>query len=164
VGENGEGLRAAISRILARGAEENPYEPPQKRSWAEKVTDDSNAWLLARRLETDGDLARAAAEYARDKEMWLSRDHHSRAALSAACAARCMSRLEVNGGTAFKEAGRLYMEAAQRALSVNPPNALQLFERADECYKLSGDEGASKEAARYCVALRGALDITSGLG
>ncbi len=147
-----------------RGAEEDPYEPPQKRTWAEKVTDDSNAWLHARRLELEGDLGAAAEAYARDKETWLGRNRYARAALSSASAARCLSRLAVDGGTAFHEAAELFMEAARLALASNPLNALQLFDRAEACYRRSGDEQGTAEAARYREALQSALDAASGAG
>jgi len=44
---NGGGLRSALARWITRGWEDEPYRPPEKRTWAEKVTDDSNAWLAA---------------------------------------------------------------------------------------------------------------------
>ena len=155
---NGRGWRASLTRFLARGAEEEPYRPPEKRTWAEKVTDDANAWLGARRLEAEGDLGGAAAAYARDAALWSKRRHDARAALSLACQARCLAALRNDGVEAYGRAGDLYVTAARGALRTDPHTSLQLFLRARECYGLAGDGAKASEAGALAASLRGALE------
>ncbi|MFQ5910005.1 MAG: hypothetical protein ACE5IJ_04695 [Thermoplasmata archaeon] len=71
----------------------------------EKVTDDSNHWLLARSLERDGFHNKAACHYLKD-----AREHKNgnvlRTALSTFCAGRCLAL----AGEA-REAASLYIVA-----------------------------------------------------
>lgn len=159
--ENGDGWRAKLVRWFAYGQPDEPYKPPQKRTWAEKITDDHNAWLLARRLELEGDLVGATREYARDGEFWRGQGHYARAALSIASAARCLERRGIDHHLGFARAGALYVEAGNQALTRDPREALQLFEIATECLARSGN-GGHTEAAAMCESLRNALDSTHG--
>jgi hypothetical protein len=162
--ENGGGVRAAIARWLSSGWEDEPYRPPTKRTWAEKVTDDSNAWLAARGLELDGDLQGAALSYARDADFWESRGHLARAALSTACEARCLARGGMNGVHGYERAGDLYVEAGRLALRDDPRAALQLFDRARVCFDLAGRSPQAREAAGIAESLQGALDADQAYG
>ena len=154
--DNG-GFWSTLARWLARGSEEEPYRPPQKRTWAEKLTDDGNAWLAARRLELDGNLDGAAHSYAQDAEIWRQRGQLARAALSAACQARCLAGLGVDGAAGYERAAGLYLEAGRRAVAASPHDAIHLLERATECYGLAGN-GGNHEAAALLDALRSVLD------
>ena len=138
--------------------EESPRD--RKRTWAEKITDNENAWLHARRLELEGDFRGAADAYARDKEIERDRSHDARAALSAASEARCLERVGLDGSSAALAAGRLYFSAAWLELRADPRAAMRLFERARECYELSNSVSASLEVASLTEAIRVALDIS----
>lgn len=161
---NGGGLRGALARWIARGWEDEPYRPPEKRTWAEKVTDDSNAWLAARRLEVEGDLQGAAQAYARDADVWCQRGHPARAALSRACEARCLSILGADGMSGYEHAGDLYLEAARRTLRDDPRAALQLLDRAQGCFERSGRAPRAHEAADLAASLHGSLDAPEAYG
>ncbi|TLZ70692.1 MAG: hypothetical protein E6K10_07055 [Methanobacteriota archaeon] len=158
---NGDGWRAKLVRWFAYGQPDEPYKPPQKRTWAEKITDDGNAWLLARRLELEGDLLGATRAYAQDGEFWRGQGHYARAALSTASAARCLEIRGIDPLLGFTRAGALYVEAGKQALDRDPREALQLFELATECFARSGN-GGQAEASAICDSLRNALDSSRG--
>ena len=156
------GLRAAIAKVLNKGLEEEAYKPPEKRTWAEKVTDENNAWIAARRLEMEDELQEAAHEYARDAEIWLDLGHEARAALSLTCEARCMKKLGIDGTVGYKRAGELYEKAGWRSMRKNPHEALQLFERARECYGLAGERRGEAKAVKLCDSLAATLHTSAG--
>jgi len=158
VSHNGGGVRAALARWIAQGWEDDPYVPPTKRTWAEKVTDEGNAWLAARRLELEGDLRGAAHAYAQDADFWHTRGHLPRAALSTACEAKCLAELGLDGVHGYERAGDLYAEAARLALRVDPRSSLQLFDRARACFERAGRTPQAHEAADLVESLQGALD------
>ncbi len=160
MGGNGRGLLSSITKWLSKGLDEDPYQPPQKRTWAEKVTDESNAWLSARRLEAMGDMQEAARAYAKDAEFWMEKENYARAALSTACEARCSARVGMDGSIGYKLAGDLYMQAGKVALRENPHTAVQIFDRAKECYELSGDERDSEEVETLLDAVREDTETT----
>lgn len=152
------GIMGAAKKFLSLGLEEEPYRPPEKRTWAEKVTDDGNAWLAARRLEMEGDLDAAADAYAADAKAHMERGFLARAALSLACESRCRWELGRDADDVFRRAGDVYMMAARDAMRRSPRDALHLADCARECYERSGSADLSKEAARIAESLRGALD------
>jgi hypothetical protein len=133
-----------------------------KRTWAEKITDDQNAWLEARRLQLEGDFLGAADSYARDKRVERDRGHYARAALSAACQGRCLERLGLDGTAGFENAALLYARAAWVELRTKPRLALQLFERARECCEQSHSVRASRELTAVSEAIRVALEFADG--
>lgn len=161
---NRSGWRSTLARWIALGWEDEPYRPPEKRTWAEKVTDGSNAWLTARRFEREGDLAAAARAYAEDAEFWRRQGHLARAAISTASYARCAGRVGNNGVAGFEAAGDLFLEAAERTLPDDPSAALQLFERAAECFRHAGAPRKAAAADETVGALREALDPAATYG
>ena len=157
VSDAGDNWKAKLLRWFAHGAPDEPYQPPQKRTWAEKVTDDGNGWLLGRRLELEGDLLGATRAYAQDGQLWQREGHRARAALSYASASRCLDRRGLDGHVGFERAGALYAEAGKHALARNPREALQLFELATECFACA-DNGGNSEALAMYESLKNALD------
>jgi hypothetical protein len=154
----GGGRVRSLFAVVGSARGRNPA-PSRKRTWAEKITDDLNVWLEARRLEVEGDLLGAAGSYAQDKDRELERGNDARAALSAGCEARCLARLGLDPAPGFATAARLYARAAWVELRGNPRAALQLFERARECYELSKSTLAAREVASVTEAIRRALDF-----
>jgi len=151
----------ALFRLFAWPKDAQPSRS-QKRTWAEKITDDKNQWLEARRLELEGDLRGASDAYARDKQLELDQGHDARAALSAASEARCLEELGLDGSHAYVSAARLYVSAASIEVRTNPRAAMQLFERARECFDLSHTIDASLAVTAQAEAIRVALDISDG--
>ena len=64
----------------------------QAATWKDKITDSSNYWLGAIRLEEDGRLSEAAVLYLKDAAEALKQGLRARAALSCSCAASCLEK------------------------------------------------------------------------
>lgn len=108
-------------------------EEPEKKTWVEKVTDDSNHWLLARNLEKDGILRDAARHYLKDASEQKDKNV-LRAALSLSCAGRCLAQMGKNleASHLFLKASRLY-ESASELFCSDRSESLWLSERISYC-------------------------------
>lgn len=140
--------RSLVSAFKSNGLDEMSATA-KRRTWVEKVTDDGNSWLAARRLEDEEMYDEAALYYVQDAKKWLAEKLESRVALSAQCAARCLD-LAGNDGKAtrmYVTAGNHYVRAAEASLLLSPREASWAFERAADCYKLGGDPVAALSAS-----------------
>ncbi|MEK6851195.1 MAG: hypothetical protein AABY30_01510, partial [Candidatus Thermoplasmatota archaeon] len=95
--------------------------------------------------------------YAKDALEGRRRAHPARAAISAASAARCLDALGIPGTAKFEQAGEWFAEAGRQLLPSNPHEAMQLFERARECFTRAGN-GGNSEVVMTLEALRETLD------
>lgn len=95
----------------------------EKRTWVEKVTDDTNAWLLARNLIREGHFEDAAQQYLKDASQQEEKNI-LRAALSISAAARCLDSIGKTEESCalFQKAGMLYESVKEK-------------ENSDESYK-----------------------------
>jgi hypothetical protein len=118
-----------------------------KKSWVEKVTDDSNVWLQAVRLEAEGDFEGASGYFLEDAEHYKSKGLDARVALSLVCAGRCKAKLgNVKEARKFyRDAGVFYTNFAEKALESSPHEASWAFEKAAECYKYGAYATKAKE-------------------
>jgi TolA-binding protein len=105
----------------------------------EKVTDDSNVWLLAVRLEDEGDFQGAYKFFMKDAKEYKDKNLDSRVALSYFCAARCKSNMgqEKKAKALYRSAGDHYTNFAKKSKKSSPKDASWASAKADECYKLS---------------------------
>ncbi|UCE73533.1 MAG: hypothetical protein JSV56_10970 [Methanomassiliicoccales archaeon] len=86
----------------------------EKRTWVEKVTDDTNSWLLARNLLREGHFEDAAQQYLEDASEQKEKNV-LRAALSISAAARCLASIgkTQESSDLFLKAGMLYESARE---------------------------------------------------
>ncbi|UCG68595.1 MAG: hypothetical protein JSV09_12410 [Thermoplasmata archaeon] len=109
-----------------------PTRKIEKRTWVEKVTDDTNSWLLARNLERDDVFQDAASYYLKDASE--QRDKNPlRTALSMSSAARCFAELGKN-----QRSYELFLEA------------MALYESVKESQYEQQDWDWLTERIRYC--------------
>ncbi|MFQ6128792.1 MAG: hypothetical protein ACE5QW_07825 [Thermoplasmata archaeon] len=120
---------------------------PEKRTWVEKVTDDTNHWLSARSLEKDELYERAAYHYLKDACEQRS-ENILRTALSAFCAGRCLALTgDIRAASLFLAAGRLY-ESAFDSVPGSGSEADWLLERISYCRSKASDLGNGKHTAK----------------
>ena len=83
-------------------------------TWLDRLTDDSNLWLTAVRLEERGDLAKAITLYLEDATKCLTANSLTRAALGGSCAADCLAKGgdTENARAVYNAVARLYWESA----------------------------------------------------
>lgn len=108
-----------------------------KRSWVEKVTDDSNLWLLATRLEAEGDFKAASEYYIQDAEEYEKKEQDSRVALSYLCAGRCKAKLgaKAEARSLYRLAGEHYTNFAEKTMTSSPHEASWGFAKAADCFQ-----------------------------
>jgi len=86
----------------------------EKRTWVEKVTDDTNPWLSARNLLREGQYEDAAQCYLKDASEQKEKNI-LRTALSISAAARCLAQIDKaqESSQLFLEASKLYKSAIE---------------------------------------------------
>ena len=126
----------------------SPVKEVEKKTWVEKVTDDSNHWFLARSLERDGLYKEASYQYLQDASHERQRNI-LRAALSTVYAGRCLAaagetRMAVQ---LYLEAGRLYKQVLS-STGCDHPNMAWLSRMISYCRsKAEPPEGEEPAAA-----------------
>lgn len=77
------------------------------KTWTDRITDESNLWLNAIKMEDGEDFHKATILYIEDATECLKSALYIRSALSCLCAAECLSKTGY-----LEDARRLYLEAA----------------------------------------------------
>jgi tetratricopeptide (TPR) repeat protein len=127
----------------------------QAATWKDKITDSSNYWLGAIRLEEDGRLSEAAVLYLKDAAEALKQGLRARAALSCSCAASCLEKTgKMNAArNLYFEAAKIYEEAAELVFGSSIREALWLLQEAHDYYIIGGDAQKAGELYDECASL-----------
>jgi len=123
--------------------------------WLEKLTDDTNLWLKAIRMEEQGEIERAALLYLGDSASCLETSTVVRAALGATCAADCLVRLGLpeRGRRLYHVAGMLYWDNSDARLGSSVRESLWSLQEAYRSFLLAGEEENSKQVRRLFASL-----------
>lgn len=126
----------------------------QVKTWLHRLTDESNLWFNAVKAEDDGDFETAVSYYMKDALECIRQQSLVRAALSCSCAANCLVRMGSLSfaRTLYSEAGTIYVENSELALSESIREALWSLQQAFENFALAGDSAVDAVRDRY-VAL-----------
>ncbi len=126
----------------------------QVKTWLQRLTDESNLWFNAVKAEDEGNLESAVSYYMKDALECTRQRSLVRAALSCSCAANCLAKLGAGSParTLYSEAGGIYVENSEVAMSESIREALWSLQEAFENYSLAGDSAADTIRNRY-VAL-----------
>lgn len=110
--------------------------------WLERLTDDTNPWLTAVRMEEQGEFARASLLYLEDATKSLDENTVVRAALGGTCAADCFAKLglRVRARRIYHMAGMLYWDNADLRMGASVRESLWSLQEAYECFLLAGEE------------------------
>jgi hypothetical protein len=127
----------------------------QTATWKDKITDASNVWLNAMRMEEDGHLSEAAILYLRDASQSITQGQRARAALSCACAASCLEKTgKINAArNLYFEAAKLYEQAADAVFGSSIREALWLLQEAHDYFIVGGDGQKAGQLYDRCASL-----------
>lgn len=126
----------------------------QVKTWLQRLTDESNLWFNAVKAEDEGNFESAVSYYIEDALECIKQRSLVRAALSCSCAANCLAKMGAwsPARTLYSEAGGIYVENSEVAMSESIREALWSLQEAFENYSLAGDDAAATVRSRY-VAL-----------
>ena len=124
-------------------------------TWKDKITDPSNVWLNAMRLEDDGQLSEAALLYLRDAAQSVAQGLGARAALSCSCAANCLERTgKINAARSlYVETAKIYEETANAVFGSSIREALWLLQESHDYYIIGGDAQKAGMIYDKCASL-----------
>ena len=123
--------------------------------WLERLTDDSNLWLSAVRLEEKGELWRAILAYLEDSAKCLDEGRVVGAALGGACAADCFCRVGdlESSRRLYHLAGMLYWENADDSIGRSIRESIWSLQEARECFSLAREDENARDAELLFYAL-----------
>jgi hypothetical protein len=123
----------------------------QVKTWLQRLTDESNLWFNAVKAEDEGNLESAVSYYIKDALECIKQRSLVRVALSCSCAANCLARMGAwsRARTLYSEAGSIYVENSEVAMSESIREALWSLQEAFENYVLAGDSAAETVCERY---------------
>jgi hypothetical protein len=130
------------------------------KTWLGAITDDSNPWLNAIRLEDEKNLADAFEQYISDALKCLEGGFVVRAALSCCCAGDCLSALGQTAlaRTLYREAGVLYKEHASAVVIESVREAVWAYREAYELFLLASERASAETALREYISLQRKAD------
>jgi hypothetical protein len=116
------------------------------RTWVDRLTDKSNFWLNATRLEDEGNGDDAVVFYLKDAKESLSAGSLVEAALSSSCAASVLASLgnESHAQRLYLEAAKLYEENAEASMKSSVREVLWSLEKAYLNYLLANEHFKSQ--------------------
>ncbi|MDA4117175.1 MAG: hypothetical protein OK455_02405 [Thaumarchaeota archaeon] len=127
----------------------------QAATWKDKITDASNSWLGAMRMEEDGRLLEASILYLKDASQSVMQELGARAALSCACAASCLENMgKINAArNLYFEAAKIFEETAEAVFGSSIREALWLLQEAHDYYIIGGDGQKASQLYDRCASL-----------
>jgi hypothetical protein len=125
----------------------------QVKTWLQRLTDESNLWFNAVKADDEGNFESAVSYYVKDALECIRHRSLVRAALSCSCAANCLARMGARSParTLYSEAGGIYVENSEVAMSESIREALWSLQEAFENYALAGDSAADTVRDRYVM-------------
>ncbi|HUG97529.1 MAG TPA: hypothetical protein VMJ94_08310 [Nitrososphaera sp.] len=125
----------------------------QVKTWLQRLTDESNLWFNAVKAEDEGNLESAVSYYIKDALECARQRSRVRAALSCSCAANCLAKMGAwsPARMLYSEAGGIYFENSEVAMSESIREAMWSLQEAFENYALAGDSAAGTARERYAT-------------
>ena len=123
----------------------------------DKVTNESDFWLHATKLEDESDYLGASSYYLKDASECLKNNSHVKAALSCSCAANCLSNIGnlTDARQLYLESATIYEENANSIIKESIRESLWSLQEAYEHYLLGGNnEKAQKIYDKYVFFAR----------
>ncbi len=127
----------------------------EKKTWVDRLTDKSNLWLNAVRLEDEEDFTNAAVFYLQDAKEFLQRGLLARAALSCSCAAKCIQNINHEKARNFySKAGEIYESNADFSNGKSIREILWSLKEAYINYLMANEDSRAKEAHTKFLSLQ----------
>lgn len=133
-------------------------------TWIDRVTDESNFWFIAQKLEDSGKFSQAAVYFLRDATACLNRNHLVRAALSCSCAASCIERLGNSPYVQqlFREAAMIYSDYSSVVIGRSTRDYIWGLQRSYECFLLGYDDESASRIHEAIVAFEKRMNPFAG--
>jgi hypothetical protein len=129
-------------------------------TWKDRITDTSNIWLNAVRMNNDHKFEEATVLYLKDSVECLKKGLLTRAALSCSCAADCQEKMGRYNDSRrlYAEAARLYDESARSSFGRSVRESLWLLQQSSDYYSLVGDKQKASEILDKYLSLARRVD------
>jgi hypothetical protein len=129
-------------------------------TWIDRITDESNPWFVANKMEDERDFASAITFYLKDATDCLKRDLKAKAALSSSCAADCLAEMgQIHyAHRLYAESARTYLSNAESKIGTSVREALWSLREAFEHYQLAEDLGAAGQVRQRLIRLARRVD------
>jgi hypothetical protein len=117
------------------------------KTWSDRITDESNLWFNAIKMEDGQDLHNAIIFYIKDATECLKDDLYLRAALSCICAADCLSKSGYveNACQLHSEAALIYEKNADRVIGKSIRESLWSLQEAYENFLLASNYSKAQQ-------------------
>lgn len=136
------------------------------KNWTDRITDESDLWLNAVKMEDGNDLLEASVYYLNDAANSLKHNMLVRTALSCLCAAECLVRMghHADARRLYLETAIIYEENADRILGESIREALWSLQEAYENFLLASDQSGAQHIFEKYVFLARKLNPFFGEG
>ncbi|WP_268541205.1 hypothetical protein [Candidatus Nitrosotenuis cloacae] len=117
------------------------------KNWTDKITDESDLWLNAIKMEDGNNFSEASVFYLNDATESLKRNLLIRAALSCLGAAECLVRMghHADARKIYLEAAVIYEENSDRIIGESVRESLWSLQEAYESFLLASDYARAQQ-------------------
>ncbi len=159
-------MKRWMDRITSCLKKIDPEEPEklETEKWWDAITDVSNFWLGAMKMEDEGSYLEAFHLYLKDASEWLKKGSLVRVALSCSCAASCLSKTGnlVAARQLYLQAAIIYEKNANAIMGQSVREALWSYQEAYEHFHLALESEEAERVFEKYVSLAGKVNPFSG--
>jgi hypothetical protein len=133
-------------------------------TWIDRITDETNPWLVANKKEDENDYARAIVLYLEDATECLRQNQVVKAALSSSCAAECLAKTgkHRDANLLYSETARIYLANADSVITTSVRESLWSLREAYEYFLLAKDLTGARQVHYRLMYLAKRVDPNSG--
>ena len=137
----------------------------KEKTWVEKVSEEKSEWLLATRLEREGNLEEAAEHYLREARRQDGKNA-AMAALGYLSAAKCLLRVGRRDEALelFRLAGDKYREYAESTSSIAPTSTVWGYRMAAKCYMWAEEYETAQRLMEIADSISGKVSSEPSAG
>lgn len=130
----------------------------------DRITNESNLWLNAIKMEDEGNYLEAFSLYLRDAEGHVKQNSLVRAALSCSCAADCLIKAGALPAARqlYLQAGAIYEKNGHHVIGNSVREALWSYQEAYEYYVMAYERERAKKVYDICLSLARKTNPFSG--
>ncbi len=130
----------------------------------DRITNESNLWLNAVKMEDEGNYLEAFSFYLRDAEGHMKQNSFVRAALSCSCAADCLVKTGALPAARqlYHQAATIYEKNGHYVIGNSVREALWSYQEAYEYYILAYERDRAQKVFDICVSLARKTNPFSG--
>lgn len=121
----------------------------------DRITNESNLWLNAIKMEDEGSYQQAFSFYLKDAEENIKQNSLVRAALSCSCAADCLVKRGalVAARKLYLQAAAIYEKNANQVIGSSVREAIWSYQQAYEYFCMACEKERAQKAYHVCVSL-----------